>query len=183
MAAGYNRSGQMSPRTLQKWLEDAEQELAELYALQNPPPPVDAATQTKPVYFYHEQEEGVYTCNWVTVHEVSMAIEFVDDCNFNWERKHPYTKKTQKRTILDSIAQFCKEQGKTARVFLKTTFGDKIRITRGLHTSATDAANLRHLRHFNAVDIDGNTYHVYCRGVDAHFRIVSFTKIVTTLFQ
>ena len=89
---------------------------------------------------------------------------------------------TSRLIIWIYVSEF-KEKGKAARVFLKTTFGDKIRITRGLHTSATDAANLRHLRHFNAVDIDGNTYHVYCRGVDAHFRIVSFTKIVTTLFQ
>lgn len=185
MAADYVSSGKMSKKLMQKLLEDAEQELAELYALQTPPPPVDAATQTQPledVIFSRSTNpaDRSIQCNWLIEH--SLTIEFKG--NYNWSSMYEDVGIFQTRIIGNTIWQFAKKSSK-ARKFLLETFGNTMTVTRGLHKSSNDYANPHGFPHFNAVDCDGQTIHVYCkRGMNPRFvHIVSFSKILVVDFS
>jgi hypothetical protein len=169
----------------QAWLDQAEREMQELMQLQNPPPCKDVATQT---YTFNAAQEETETgrglkCTWLTFDEVSMTIEFMDEYDFNWERRHPHTHFSHRHTIINCIVRLIKTKTSKVRDFLTKTFGDTMRITRGLHMSPNAVPNMRQYQHFNALDINDNTYHVYCKpGHGQCVHIVAFTMIATTTF-
>ncbi len=182
--AAYRFGDLRNPRWQQMVIQ-MERELEEYLRLQNPPAPKDAATQTLPL------EDTIFSrsnnpadlsiqCNWVIEH--SLTIEF--EGNYNWLSMYEDTGILQTGMIGNAICRFAKK-GIKARNFLLETFGNSLTVTRGLHMSCNDFANPHGFPHFNAIDCDGKSVHVYCKPGINHrcVHIVSFSKIQVANFS
>ncbi len=177
--------GELTDEDMQRMLQEVERELAELYALQNPPPPVDAATQTQPLQepiFLRSKNPADCSiqCSWIIEH--SLTIEFKG--NYNWSSRYGFSGILQRHIIGNAICEFAKKGSKT-RDFLHQTFGNTLTVTHGLHYSSNDGANPHGLPHFNATNCNGQPLHVYCKpGMNPRLvHIVSFSKIQIQSFH